>query len=174
VAASVVIDAFGIRAAMILAGCVPLALVAVAGPLLLRVDDDAMGHDPELRLLEAVPLFRPLQLAVKEELAAELGHVLAAPGETIVRQGEPGDRFFIIERGEVAVEIDGKRTGEMSVGHAFGEIALLRDVPRTATVRALVETRLAVLDRAHFLAAVTGHRESALAAERLVEERLGG
>lgn len=174
VAASLVIDTFGIRAAMILAGGLPIALIAVAGPLLLRVDDHALGHDPELHLLESVPLFRPLQLAVKEELAAELGHVTALEGETIVRQGEPGNRFFIVERGDVAVEIDGERTGEMHAGDAFGEIALLRDVPRTATIRALGETHLAVLDRAHFLAAVTGHRESSLVADRLVEQRLGG
>jgi hypothetical protein len=174
VAASAVIDATGIGPAMILAGFVPLLVIAVAGPLLLRVDEHAVGHDPELRLLEALPLFRPLQLATKEELAAELEHVPVPAGTEIVRQGEPGDRFFVVESGELEVEVDGRTSGPLHPGDAFGEIALLRDVPRTATVRAVTDVELAALDRAPFLAAVTGHRESAMAADRLVVERLGG
>ncbi|HEX5148550.1 MAG TPA: cyclic nucleotide-binding domain-containing protein, partial [Candidatus Limnocylindrales bacterium] len=174
VTASTAIDALGIRLTLVAAGLLPPLLVAAAWPRLRNLDAAARGHDPALRLLDRVPLFAPLQLAVKEELAAGLRHQTAAPGEAIVRQGETGHRFFIVEAGEVAVEIDGRTTGRLGSGDAFGEIALLRDVPRTATVRAVAAVGLATLDRESFIAAVTGHADSALAAEQLIVDRLGG
>ena len=174
VVASAAIDALGIRLTLVAAGLLPPLLVAAAWPRLRSLDAAARGHDPELRLLDRVPLFAPLQLAVKEELAAGLQHQTAVPGEAIVRQGEPGHRFFIVEVGEVAVEIDGRATGRLGTGEAFGEIALLRDVPRTATVRAVTAVSLAALDREPFIAAVTGHADSAIAAEQLIVDRLGG
>lgn len=174
VGASALIDFVGVQTALIVAGAVPIAAAVLVMPWLRQADAHALGHEAELTLLDGVPLFAPLQLAVKEELAAELEHEVASPGSTIVTQGEPGDRFYIIEGGEATVDIDHQQTRTLGPGDGFGEIALLRDVPRTATVKAATAVRLLALDREHFLAAVTGHRESALAAERLVEERLGG
>ena len=118
-------------------------------------------------------MFHPLQLATKEELAAEMTRLATAPKLAICVQGEVGDRFFIIDSGEAEVEIDGRVTGHLGPGDGFGEIALLRDVPRTATVRATSPVELAVLERREFVAAVTGHRESAAVAECLVEQRVG-
>jgi hypothetical protein len=172
--AALVIENAGIQAALLGAGIVPLVAIAGLWALLRGVDARARGHDAELDLLELVPLFRPLQLAVKEELAAELDRVTVPGGVVIVRQGDLGDRFFIIDSGTVEVEIAGERSRQLTRGDAFGEIALLRDVPRTATVRSVTEARLATLDRNPFLAAVTGHRESAVLADELIEERLGG
>jgi hypothetical protein len=172
-AASVLIDAIGIAPALVLVGSLPVAAVAILWPLVRTADRRALVHDRELRLLEGIPLFRPLQLATKDELAAEMTRLATAPDRAICVQGELGDRFFIIETGEAEVEIDGHVTGRLGPGDGFGEIALLRDVPRTATVRATSPVELAVLQRREFVVAVTGHRESAALAECVVEQRLG-
>ena len=103
-----------------------------------------------------------------ERLARESVPATFAAGETIVREGEPGDRFFVVSSG--TVEILGK---ELGPGEAFGEIALLRDVPRTATATARTDVALVALERGPFVAAVTGHAPSAAAADTLVAARLG-
>ena len=84
------------------------------------------------------------------------------------RKGDHGDRFYVVEEGEV--EIEGTAHGP---GSFFGEIALLRDVPRTATVTARTDVRLLTLDRDEFLAAVTGHEPAEAAADAVVTARLG-
>ena len=92
----------------------------------------------------------------------------------MIRQGEPGDRFYVIVDGSALVSVGGRVVSRLSRGEPFGEIALLRNVPRTASVTAETDLRLFALDRIDFLDAVVGSRPSALAAERLVEERLSG
>jgi CRP-like cAMP-binding protein len=99
--------------------------------------------------------------------------VHAGGGEVVVRQGEPGDRFFIVAEGEIEVALDSGRRRVEGAGSYFGEIALLRDVPRTATVSARTDVELYALDRDDFVAAVTGHAGSADAAEAIVGSRLG-
>ena len=94
-------------------------------------------------------------------------------GEEIVRQGEPGDRFYLIKEGTLEVHIDGELVQSLGPGDSFGEIALLKDVPRTATVTARTEAALFALDRRQFLAAVTGFGPSLSAAEGVIGMRLG-
>jgi hypothetical protein len=171
--ASLLIGTIGIAPALILVGLLPTAAVTIGWPLVRGADRRALAHDRELQLLEGIPVFQPLQLATKEELAAEMAWQAAEPGRTVCLQGDVGDRFYIIESGAADVEIDGRVSGHLGPGEAFGEIALLRDVPRTATVRATAPLELAVLERREFVAAVTNHRESAALAECLVEQRLG-
>ena len=113
-------------------------------------------------------MFALLPAPALEGLARSLEPVDVPAGETVIRQGEPGDRFYAIADGSLAVEVDGRRVGEMSRPDGFGEIALLRDVPRTATVRALSPARLYALPKAAFLSAVTGTAE----AETLADQRL--
>jgi CRP-like cAMP-binding protein len=86
----------------------------------------------------------------------------------ILREGEPGDRFYVVEKGQVSIL--GRTFGP---GEGFGEIALLRDVPRTATVMAVTDVELVALEREPFVAAVTGHAPAAAAADTLVSSRLG-
>ena len=93
--------------------------------------------------------------------------VRAPAGAAVVSAGEPGDLFYAIASGEVVVE--GRRLGP---GEFFGEIALLKDVPRTATVTAATDVALLALGREEFIAAVTGHAESAAAAAAIVAQRL--
>jgi CRP-like cAMP-binding protein len=110
---------------------------------------------------------------VLEQLAARLMPVHAAAGEQIIRAGDHGDRFYVVDAGEVEIVLDGEPPRRESAGAYFGEIALLRDVPRTATVRAATDVELFALDRDHFLPAVTGHAGSSEAAEAVVGSRLG-
>ena len=93
-------------------------------------------------------------------------------GTEVVRQGEPGDRFFIVGDGHLDVHVDGVRGEPLGPGDFFGEIALLRDVPRTATVTAVENEKLYALERGDFIAAVTGHAESSNAADSIIATRL--
>jgi MFS family permease len=163
----------GVRWSLVaVGGLLPLLSLALRAPLV-RLDDAAVDHGRELELLRASPIFSPLPAPVVEGLAARLELVRAAAGEEVVRQGDHGDRFYVVASGEVDVAIDGRPQGTLGPGDHFGEIALLRDMPRTATVTARTEIELFALGREDFLAAVTGHSASAEAAEAVVGARLG-
>ena len=92
----------------------------------------------------------------------------------MIVQGEPGDRFYLIESGNVEVFEHGEYRRSEGPGESFGEIALLHDVPRTATVRTTEPTRLLQLEREQFLVAVTGHRRTSQVAHTVVTDRWDG
>jgi CRP-like cAMP-binding protein len=104
-------------------------------------------------------------------LAASLEGHQALRGEAIVKQGEPGELVYVIAAGRVRVSRDGGVIRELGPGDVFGELALMLDVPRTATVTALHPVRLRALAREPFLAAVTGHQLSTDALRRLIAAR---
>jgi MFS family permease len=167
------IHAIGVRWSLVAVGAVlPLLTLGTRIPLV-RLDDSALDHDRELQLLRAISIFSPLSAPVLEGLAARLFPIRVPAGEQIIRQGDPGDRFYIVASGEVEVSIDGRPQAAHGPGEHFGEIALLRDVPRTATVTAKTDVELFALERDDFLAAVTGHSGSSEAAEAVVGARLG-
>jgi len=99
--------------------------------------------------------------------------VQVAAGEAVFRQGDPGDRFYVIAEGEVMVAPVGRPAVALGRGDSFGEIALLRDVPRTATVIARTDAVLLALERDVFIAAVTGHAPTAAAADAVIATHLG-
>jgi MFS family permease len=144
-----------------------LALVVVGGLLpvtalcgvrtLRRLDRDPSVPVVETALLRSLPHFADLPGPALETLAGALERVDARPGQVIIRQGEVGERFYAIADGEVAVSVDGQARGVRGRGTGLGEIALLRRVPRTATITAVGEVTLYALDSATFLAAVSGH-----------------
>jgi hypothetical protein len=173
VLASLLIDAVGIGAAMVIAGGVPILAALVAWPSTRHIDAVAVVPAHEIALLRGVPIFEPLPLAAIEELAAGIERGSAEPGEVVFRLDDEGDRFFIIDRGEVDVVAGDGPARRLGPGGSFGEIALLRDVPRTATVTAVGEISLVAIERSRFLAAVTGNRSSAATAERVVAGHLG-
>jgi len=170
--APVLIDAVGVRWALVIVGSL-LPGISVLTHASLSKLDAAPSHDRELELLQSIPIFAPLSPPVLEQLASRLAPVHVRAGEEIIRQGEHGDRFYIIAGGEVDVVLDAGTPRREGPGSYFGEIALLRDVPRTATVRAATDAELYALDREDFLGAVTGHAGSAQAAEAVVGSRLG-
>jgi MFS family permease len=139
---------------------------------LTQIDATARVATEPLELLRAIPIFAPLPLPVLERLASLAAEVRVPAVTAVFEQGQPGDRFYVIADGTAAVEIDGARTSTLGSGDFFGEIALLRDVPRTATVRADGELRLYALERDDFIAAVTGHAPSREAADSVVASRL--
>jgi CRP-like cAMP-binding protein len=108
-----------------------------------------------------------------EELATRLESASFDAGADIVRQGELGDRFYLIDSGEVEVFEDGELARRQGPGDYFGEIALLRDIPRTATVTATSDVEVLALERDDFLEAVTRDRLSTQAAETVIATRLG-
>jgi len=119
-----------------------------------------------------VPIFAPLSLPGKERVAASLVQVSVAAGLVVISAGDAGDRFYIVADGELEIAADGLRSTAHRADY-FGEIALLRDVPRTATVKASTDSRLYALQRDDFLAAVTGHAAAHAAGQAVAEERLG-
>jgi len=162
----------GTETALILAGLFLPVVTAASWRTLRRIDAAAPRTAEGLALLRGVPLFAPLGAFELERLAQALETVTAAAGEEVMRQGDAGDRFYVVESGRLEVLVDGRHVREQGVGEAFGEIALLRDVARTATVRALEPSLLRAMSREAFLAAVAGSTPSAAAAESVVAARL--
>jgi MFS family permease len=170
IAAPLLVEAFGPRPAFVAVGAI-LPLLALVAYRRLAEIDRAVTPAPELELIERVPMFAPLSIAAKERVATNLVPLDVQADQVVIREGEVGDRFYIVGEGELDISADGRHTTAHEADY-FGEIALLKDVPRTATVTALVDTRLYALHRENFLAAVTGHEAAHAAGEAVVEERL--
>ena len=170
IAAPAVVEAVGPRAAFVVVGMI-LPLLALATYRRLVEIDRAVAPAPELELICRVPMFEPLSIAVKERLAATLVPVSVSAGETVIRAGDVGDRFYIVAGGELDIDAGGLH-GAAREGDYFGEIALLRDVPRTANVKAAIDSQLYALQRAAFLEAVTGHSAAHAAGQEVAEARL--
>ncbi len=154
--APVLLALFGVRVALLLGGLPLPVLMLVSWRRMHAADSRAEGRGKLVGLLHGVTLFRGLDLASIEDLASRLRHQLAGPGQEIINQGDPGDRFYVIESGTAEVLVDQYRIGELGAGRWFGERALLRVTPRSATVRAIDEMSLQGLERSDFLQAMTG------------------
>ncbi len=163
----------GVRATLIATGAFLPILAALFWRQILALDREAPELRRELDLLRGVALFAPLPELALESLIAQLVPLRFDVGAAVVRQGEPGDRFYVVEEGELEVRTPVGRLRTLGPGDHFGEIALLRDVPRTATVTAATPVRVLALDREAFVGVVTGHPESAAAADAVVATRLG-
>ncbi len=174
IVAPLMISAIGIRGAMIATGALLPILAALLWTRISALDAQALAPTRELGLLRAIPLFKPLPGPAIDQLASSLIPVPAKAGTEVVRQGDAGDRFYVIASGKVDVLIDGAHSSTLGPGDYFGEIALLRDVPRTATVKANTDSELLALERDEFLSAVTGHAASVEAADAIVSSRLAG
>jgi len=167
------VEWLGADGALIVAGAFLPVLALLTGTRLLRLDAEAEAPGAELSLLRAIPIFAPLPGTPLEHLAARLVPLRLGPGEVVVRQGDSGDRFYVVVEGEVEISVDGQVVSELGPGGYFGEIALIRDLPRTATATARTPVVLYALEREDFLAAVTGHAPSERAAQEVASARLG-
>jgi MFS family permease len=173
--APALIAGLGVEWALAATGAFLPLLVVVSWLRVSRIDATAAAPEAqELRILASVPIFAPLPGMTLEHLAGRLVPLRLEPGVEIVRQGDTGDRFYIIADGEVEISEHGKPISTLGAGGYFGEISLIRDVPRTATVKTKTPVVLYALDREDFLAAVTSHAPSAEAAEEVVSSRLAG
>ena len=172
VTAPLVVDAIGPQAAFAVVGAILPILTLAVWRTLVAIDHEATAAPAaELALVEGVPLFEPLSVVAKEHIAGRLTRIEVPAGDVVVRAGETGDRFYVVADGEL--EIVNCIYENAGRGDFFGEIAVLRDVPRTATVRATAPSELYALNRDDFLAAVTGHSGVRAAGDAVVEERLG-
>ncbi len=172
IVAPVLIALAGIQGAFLVAGLSLVAVTAMSWRTLLRIDAAGAVHPRELAALMGVPFFAPLPGPALERLAAALTPVAGRAGGAIITQGEAGDRFYIVVSGELAVLVDSAQVRTLGPGESFGEIALLRGVRRTATIRAQTAVELLALDRHHFLEAVTGQPASAAAADAVIHAHL--
>jgi predicted MFS family arabinose efflux permease len=162
----------GVRGTLALLGG-GLAGLAMAHAVRFRRQDRAMpGPGPEAGLLYDLPMFAPLPLVVTDLLAAEIEPRQFPAGAVVMREGEVGDHFHLIVDGSAAVSVRGAPRPSLQRGDCFGEIALLRGIPRTATVTAEQPLRTLALGREEFLTAVTGNSMSKEAADVLVAQRL--
>jgi MFS family permease len=163
---------FGVRGTLALLGG-GLAGLALAHAVRFRRLDRAMpAPGPEVGLLHNLPMFAPLPLAVTELLASEVEPRQFPAGTVVTREGEAGDHFHLIVDGSAAVSVRGVPKPSLRRGDCFGEIALLRDIPRTATVTAEQPLCTLALGREEFLTAVTGNSTSRAAADSLAAQRL--
>jgi MFS family permease len=166
------IHALGIRGALVALGLIGPTAAVLAWSRLRRIDAAIAHRDDEIAVLDAVPMFEPLPIPAIDELALHLDRVEFAAGEDVVVQGEHGDRFYVIDHGLADVIGDGRLIDTLEKGDGFGEIALLNDTPRTATVRARTPLRVYTLDRRRFLSAVTDYESSGREAHALAFDRL--
>jgi hypothetical protein len=166
------IHLFGIRGALVAIGLMTPAVVALAWSRLVQVDEGLGTQADIIERLREVAMLRPLPVSTIEHLARNVREESVEPGETVIEQGQVGDSFYVIVAGEVEVRENGEVLRVLSDGDSFGEIALLRDVPRTMTVRARTPVALYALDGRHFVPTVSGYSESAAEAETVVETRL--
>jgi MFS family permease len=171
-AAPALVSAFGARGALVVAGLFLPALVLPSFGVLRRLDDATALTRPDVDLLQRISFFAALPETALERLAAGVERVQVPAEQDVVRQGETGDRFYVVTEGELGVTVDGTAVATLRDGDYFGEIALLRDVPRTATVRARRDSTLLALDRDAFLTAVNGYAPSLSSAEAVVGLRL--
>jgi MFS family permease len=162
----------GARWAIVGIGAILPLAVLLAARRLVEIDRRAPVPVVEIALLRSLPLFAPLGAPALEGLADELVAVEAPAGTVVVREGDAGDRFYVVADGELEVAAAGRELRRIGRGEGFGEIALLEDCPRTATVTALTDARLYSLGKASFLAGVSSHPRAASEADRLVRERL--
>ncbi len=172
VVASLLVAGLGPHAAFVAVGLLLPAAILLSAGSLREIDMAAEVHLVELELLRRIPIFAPLSALVLERLAASLVPVHAEAGDAIIRQGDPGDRYYVVAEGRVRVLVDGKEVRELGSGDAFGEIALLRAVPRTASVMAVTGVEMLALERGPFLEVVTGHPQSVAAADSVVTAHL--
>jgi len=139
-----------------------LPVVTIASSALVRrLDSDAAVPLDVLELLLAVPMFAVLTPRITERMAREAVAVTAPAGSRLISEGEPGDRFYVIVLGRVLVTRNGLPLRELGAGDSFGELALLRNDPRSATVESTSDVTMWALERESFLAAMAYSPQSA-------------
>ncbi len=170
--ATLLVAWLGVSGAFVVAGLLLPLPALVTWPWIRRLDERSVLPGAAFTLLRGIPMFAALPQARLERLARGLAPVEVPAGGVVVREGDRGDRFFVITEGTAVVAVGGTARRALGPGDAFGEIALLHDVPRTATVTASTPLRLEALDRGTFLEVVTGSASSNETARRGAQDLL--
>jgi MFS family permease len=167
------INTVGLRTGLAVIGISVGALALLAIAPLRRIDTIALAPEG-LELIRGVELFSPLPERSIERLARSATVVEVPAGEMVFERGDPGDRFYVIESGRAEIEVSDDLSTFEERGGSFGEIALLRNVRRQASVIATTDLVLRAIDRHVFLLVVTGHDETEAHADRMVTRILVG
>ena len=161
----------GLRGALVAIGLILPVLAAVTLGRLGALDGRLRVRDAEIETLRKAPMFALLPVPMIEHLASSVRRCRFAARTTLFRQGDPGDTFYVVDEGEAEVVGDGAIVAMVAGGDFFGEIALLHNVPRTATVRARTDLSVLEIERQEFLA-VSGYSASGDAASDAVARHL--
>lgn len=172
--AQLLIVVAGVHAAFAGIGSFFLALLAVTYRSLRVVDDSANLPVVAMSLLRRIPVFTPLPGGTLERVARDAVEVAVGPGAKVIVSGERGDRFFAVADGRFDVVVAGEVVRTVERGGSFGELALLADIPRTASVIARSAGVLLAIERRPFLGAVNDHDASRQAAWRVMRDLHGG
>ena len=170
--APILVDGLGIEGALVATGAILPVLAVLTWPGIRNADRAVVVDTARLTRIRADPLFAPLSMAMIEQLAGQLVPVTFEAGTELIWEGERGDRYYLIERGRVVVSQAGQPMREQGPGESVGEIALLYDVPRTASVRSLEPVDVLTLSRDDFLDTLCGQTTSRLIADTVAMERL--
>jgi MFS family permease len=168
--APALLSLIGLKPTFVAVGAILPVLVLVTYRKLREIDAE-VAPASQLALIERVALFAPLSLVAKERIASHLVQVDVAAGDVVMSIGDTGDRFYIVDAGDLTIDASSQIV-PVGPGGFFGEIALLQDVPRTATVRADTDARLYALERTDFLAIVTGNALARTEADAVATARL--
>ncbi len=163
----------GIRAALVAPAVCAFVLMAVLWRRLRNIDASATIPQVEIQLLRSIPIFAVLPAPSLEGVARQLVPVAVPTGTVVIREGDRGDCYYAVADGELAVSRRGTLQRLVAHGDGFGEIALIRDVPRQATVTTVSDTLLYSLEKESFLEAVTGHAPAFSAARTVITRHLG-
>ena len=171
-AGAALIGWLGVGWALVVAGLLVVLVLVVNRSALRQADVGVVVPVEHLHLLRSTPIFAALGPAELERLARTVNQESIGAGSPVVVQGQLGEHFYLIERGTARVVRDGLDVAALGIGDFFGEIALLRDIPRTATVEAVSELDLLVLERAPFFDALRSSACQIDAAEAVTKSRL--
>jgi len=172
IAVPIVIGVVGNRAVFAVAGLSLPIVLALVGRAIVQGDRLDATRAAELRLLRGVPMLAPVSGPVLERLAGAIVRSRHPAGSIVVREGDHGDRFYVVETGSLQVSVNGRPVRQLGSGGSFGEIALIRDVPRTATVTAIEDSVLLGIDHRPFVDALGGQPRSRTIAHALIDDRL--
>jgi predicted MFS family arabinose efflux permease len=172
---SVLVTQWSLAITFVTIGGASVAVLALLAALLNRQGDALPPvDDATVASLLADPVFAPLAATTIERLARNAERRRFEVGDTIVREGEPGEHYFLVVDGTVSVSQDGRHLRFLPAGRSFGEIALLKEVPRTATVVATSAGEVLAVGRDDFLEAVTGHSRALSTASTVADRYLDG
>jgi MFS family permease len=170
--APALISTIGVRGGLLVVGALLPVLSVLRWRSLARIDEGSRIPEERVQALRAVPFLSALPIQTLEYLGGKLTDVSLAPGQTLFEAGDHGDRFYVLREGTIEIDLPEETKIEQPPAYV-GEIALLRDIPRTATVRAQTAASLWALERDDFLDAVTGHARSRASADEVAVARLG-
>ncbi len=158
--APVLIESVGVPTALLMAGGAAVVITALVWSQLRWADVLSAEDAAKLAVIRATPSLAPLPALGLEQLARAAARLAVPAGAEVIRQGDPGNRFYMIASGLADVTADGRRVATLGPGGSFGEIALLHDVPRSATVTPREDLELVVVDRAEFLGALSSDTDT--------------